>query len=263
MSTLYALPIGNTSSPALYNEGLWDRRDPIFSWGKCTHLRFGYYGDFVFDRQVENIVSGNPEGDIERMTIHTNAGTITLDVCNYLDLYILAGASKIGYDTDGAFGEYTHFNFSTTTCWSLGGVLDLWECGCFGIGIEGQYFQVRPKLNNACNLATGQLTYFNNLNKMMWREWQGGIGANYSFYNRGDLCITSYLGAKAATGKLWQHSFQFDEGGLIQTLNSLETRKLWGFALGITAISSGTLGVTVEGRWADENALYTNMQLSY
>ena len=263
MSGLSALPIGNTIAPSLYDRGLWDRRDPYFSWGHCTHLRFGYYGDFVFNREVEQISSGDPSGNIHQMTLSTNAGSITLDVCDYLDLYALYGSTKITYNTEGVFGDYVYFNFSTTPCWSIGAVLDLWHYECFGLGIEAQYLQARPKLDSFTNLATGEMIYFNHLNDMKWREWQGGLAANYTISDVAGVSLTPYIGVKAASGKLRQHGFEFSEDGMIHTLNLLESSKLWGFALGLTAVSCGTLGTTIEGRWADEKAIYANMQLSY
>ncbi len=261
--TLHALPIGNPLTPALYDKGLWDSRAPYFSWGHCTHIRFGYYGDFVFNREVEQINQGDPEGSIQQMTLMTNGGTLTLDIYDYCDLYLLIGATKIGYHTPGAFGDYSYFNFSTTACWSIGGVLDLWECGCFGLGIEGQYFQTKPKLDSLINLRTGQMIYFNDFNRMKWREWQGGIAATYRYYDSARLSLSPYIGVKAAAGTLKQHSFQFTEDGLMHNLNRLETSKLWGFALGLTVVSSAILGGTIEGRWADERAVYCSMQLSY
>lgn len=262
-SPLWALPIGNTLSPALYDHGLWDKRDPIFSWGACTHLRFGYYGDFVFNRDVEEMSHSDPGKEIQRLKLATNAFDLTLDVCDSLDVFILVGATKLSYQTESAFGEYGLFDFSTATSWSFGGALELWQCGFFGMGIEGQYFQVRPLLDSYTNVQNGQMIYFNNLNCMKWREWQGGITFNFTFEDDAGLLFSPYMGIKASCGKLRQHGFQFLDDGLLFTLDLLQTRKLWGYGLGLTVVSRGIMGVTVEGRWADEKALYGNVQLSY
>ena len=263
MPTLCALPVGNCLSPDIFDHGLWDARDPYFSWGKCTHIRYGYYGDFVFNRDMEEITHGNPGPDIERLTLMTNGGSLTLDIQDFLDLFLVIGATKITYNMEGMFGDFAYFDFSTAFSWSLGAVLDLWHCGCFGLGMEAQYFQTKPLLDSYTNFATGQMIYFNHLNKMKWREWQGAITATYQLIAVGDLLFAPYMGISASSGKLRQYGFEFDDNGLTQTLNLLETKKLWGYALGLTVVSKGILGCTIEGRWADEKALYGAVQLSY
>ena len=250
-------------SPALYDSGFYDYKTPYFSWNHCTNWRLGYYGDFVFNREMEEVISGAPSANIHQLTLVTNAGTLTVDICDYLDLYLLVGTTKLAYNTEGMFGEFAYLNFSTTPCWSFGGAIDLWQCGCFAIGFEGQYLQTKPLLDSYTNLGSGSLIYFNDLNRMKWREWQGGMTLSYLFYDVSNLSLSPYIGVKAASGKLRQHGFQFSDDGLILVLNLLETRKLWGFALGTTLVSKGIMGVTVEGRWADEKAIYGNMQLSY
>lgn len=262
-STLWALPVGNCLTPAIYSNGLWDQREPYFSWGACTHLRFGYYGDFVFERKMEQMISGNPGSDIAHFGLATNAGTLTLDICDYLDGYLLCGATSISYQAENEFQEYCSFDFSTSTCWSIGGALDLWQYRSFGVGIEGQYFETRPLFNRYTNYATGEILYFNDRNQMKWREWQGGLTATFRMTDQPNFVFAPYMGVKAASGKLRQHGFEIDDGGLIQNLNLLESKEVWGFAIGVTVVSYGIMGVTAEGRFGDEKAFYTNFQMSY
>ncbi len=55
---MYALPIGNPSEASLCTQGVFfggsncNTCDPCFCWFDAWSLRLGYYGDFVFNRNL-------------------------------------------------------------------------------------------------------------------------------------------------------------------------------------------------------------------
>ena len=86
LPTLYASPIGNTSFPQILQEGLLIPSD---SW---VDLRSGYEGDFVYDGRMEQYREGSGRVDDYEQT--TNAGTVTINVLDRLDMYGLLGSSR-------------------------------------------------------------------------------------------------------------------------------------------------------------------------
>lgn len=254
----FALPVGNPSDPALYSRGLWDGMGCADScwgyWKECFHFRLGYYGDFVFNRHVEEYIDGEAAGDVVDFRIITNGGTVTLD-CGWLDIYGLIGATEFNF-----FGKHELFAssfgwFSTSFCWSVGARATLWQCGNFDLGIAGQYFRTRIPFETSVLTSTGGVFHFNE-DTMRWYEWQGSLAVSYTFCDVSDNCFVPYAGIKAAGADL--ESFDLAGG-----FPDLKSKKLWGYAIGMTAILCNTMGIAVEGRWADEKALFVNGQISF
>ena len=152
--TVYTLPIGNPSEASLYPNGLWwgsaccKPYDPCFSWCEALSLRLGFYGDYVFNRHMQIYSGGHSQSDIDRTEIYTNAGLLVLNICNWIDIFSTLGASDFKLFTDGgAFSNNStviQLDWDTTWSWSVGGRATIWECDCFSVGVEGQYFRSTP-----------------------------------------------------------------------------------------------------------------------
>src|SRR5262245_1833417 len=102
MGIAYALPLGNPSEASLFKRGVLlgasqcNKRDPCCFWFDAWNVRLGYYGDFVFNRNLKIDGEGLDQGeDIEITQIFTNAGYLVLNLCDKLDIFGTLGASRI------------------------------------------------------------------------------------------------------------------------------------------------------------------------
>lgn len=271
-ASLMALPMGNPAEGALYLRGAcsgWTCSEPClveFCYRDILRLKGGFYGDYVYNRHMEVYRFKDNESDIDQFTLFTNAGYLAVNLLDWIDVYGLAGTTKIDLTTTGsAFSTneaLISLDYQTYLSWGLGTSIVLFQKGCFYVGFEGQYFRTVPRLNSILRYQSGNQLYFGPPNKMAYDEWQVGLGAAYSFENPW-FSMTPYIGIKRARGEMVLDDFSFSFEGVAYTLKNLKSKKLWGYAVGTSAILWQMIGVTVEGRFADEKALYVNAQLRY
>lgn len=276
----YALPVGNPSEASLFLNGAWwdsyccDPCDPCFSWCDAWNFRIGYYGDFVFDRHMAVDLNDDDDEDtganIDRTTITTNAAYIAFNICDRIDIFTSLGASQLGMKTDALTftGISPSFEselfFRTDFSWSVGARATLWNCDCFFVGIEGQYFQTHTELDNFLRYDTGTITYFNDENDVNHREWQVGLGAAYRFATScPTIAFVPYVAVKWSGARTDFNGLSASIDGDIFSFPNLENDNVWGFAAGITLTLCDMVGVTAEGRWGDEKALYINGQFRF
>jgi major outer membrane protein len=282
---VYALPVGNPSEASLFFYGVWwDYRtpcnpcDPCFSWCDAWNLRIGYMGDFVFNRNLQIHTDDQEGSDIDRTSIFTNAGYVAFNICNRVDIFGTLGASKLHIKTDARSWGFTGLGsleselfFSTEFSWSVGGRATLWQCDCFTVGIEGQYFQTEPNFDNFLEYRAGTLTYFEDAS-VRYSDWQVGLGISYRLATScPTFAMVPYAAVTWSGARLNFKNFSFVEnfGGNVvfppSTLRfpALDNGKLWGYALGISLTLCDAVGVTVEGRFAAEKALYVNGQFRF
>ncbi|MFZ0565942.1 MAG: hypothetical protein WAM28_07145 [Chlamydiales bacterium] len=281
---IYALPVGNPTEASLFLNGAWcestacDPCDPCFSWCDAWSFRIGFYGDYVFNRhlEVKHHNEDNDAGDdIQTTTLFTNAGYLVLNFCDRLDIFATLGSTHLHIRTDDLSWDpisllipqsQSELDFVSNFSWSIGARATLLQCGCFGVGIEGQYFGFNPKLNYFLDYDDGNFTYLDEAKRTHYREWQVGLGAAYRFATScPTIALIPYMAVKWAGCHLDMNDFVFvDElDDTVYTLNDLRSKKLWGYALGLTFTLCDMAGVTVEGRWGDEKALYVNGQFRF
>lgn len=274
ISPLFALPIGNPMDANLYLNGIFrndceayccDPCDPCFNWCDAWSVRLGFYGDYVFNRHME--LKGGGKKDIDDFEIYTNAAYLALNICDRVDIFTTLGATNFNLTANPkVFGVISSLRLKleteTSFSWSIGGRATIWSCDCFYFGIEGQYFATQPDVE-VVEVAGFIPSYPDDDITLKYREWQVGLGAAY-FFRVGCSGVSAipYLGLKWAGS-----SADFNNGvpspitGL--TLYDLENKKRWGWGLGMTLLFCDALGVTVEGRWADEKAVHVNGQLRF
>jgi len=282
LSVAYALPMGNPTAASIYTNGIWcegsdynDPCDPCFSWCGAWSIRLGYYGDFVYNRNLE--VDGSFQGGANQSafctTLTTNAALITLNICDRLDIFTTLGASTLTVreavlrDIGGIFSfEGLHDDvYATDFSWSIGGRLTLWECGCFGLGFEGQYFNAKTQLT-AFEYTPFPVVNFD-LPATHYQEWQLGLGASYAFTIRcPSIALIPYLGITYAQAKL---------GGAgavpvpltvledFQVVPNWKSAKPWSLVVGTTFTLCDVVGISVEGRFAGESALHVNGEFRF
>lgn len=282
-SSLFALPIGNPTEIAQYRQGVWLNHNDDCCFDDCNRcnwldwchnlcLRFGYYGDFVFNRHLKIQGDGLNQGKVIRRTeINTNAGYLALSFCNRIDLFATLGATNFTLRTnetswvfngssDGAL--FTDTNFS----WSIGARGILFDWNCFSLGVEGQYFQASPNFSHYISSFVGDYVYFNNNNHVKYREWQFGGVLAYTLHTQcPDLAVIPYVGGKWSHAQFTTHNFQFigQPSGELFTIFDLKSQRGGGFAVGSSFIFCNRIGLTVEGRFGDERGLFVNGQICF
>ncbi len=270
---VYALPLGNPTGASLYQRGVWTSGNECD--GRCFSVQIGFYGDYVFNRNLEIDGTGTIQGtviggSIEETEIVTNAGYLALTICERIDVFGTLGASKLILTSNEAswrsVGNANARAFTESDLsWSVGARGTLFQWNCFGMGIEGQYFRVEPDLTSFWSCGTGgEYIYFNENNKTIYQEWQVGLGLSYTFtIDCPKVTWTPYGGVKWAWAKFDTDDFSFQMLGDPFVIFDMKANKLWGYAVGISFTLCDMIGASVEGRFGDESALYINGQVSF
>ncbi len=266
---LLALPVSNPANPALYNNGLICS-DPcnLFSWREAIGVRFGFYGDYVYERHMEVEEGQRRFGDVNHVGLFTNAGTVVFNTCRNLEAYGIIGVTNAEIFMDG--GLYSNdttmiqLEISPTLSWGVGARGILWDYRHFRLGAEAQFQFMKPNFENMIRYASGDVTYLSRARRTMYREWQAGLGAAYEA-RVGGVAFIPYMAAKVAGGKFSFRDFQFtfQDTDIVYTLRTLVPKKIWGYAVGMTCLLCERIGITAEGRFADENALYVDGQFRF
>ena len=265
---LSALPIGSPSEASLTPAGmvfpgLGDNRcDPCLDWCNGISFRFGFYGDYVFNRHLE-IDQNNFDDKIDQASLFTNAGYVALNVWDGLDFFATFGTSTFTVEGNTqAFGKLGNgrlrIEMSPEFSWSFGVRATIWEWGCTSAGVEGQYFCTKPHVRQVTENCETSI-YPNSWVRCLYEEWQVGVGISHKINQ-----FVPYLGVKCSHARIDFGDAELDFGiWKPAVLYDLESGKDWGFAVGLTYLSCGWGTVTVEGRFADEKAVYVNGQLRF
>lgn len=258
-----ALPFGNPSEPSLFCQDLFfclfKCEDPCDScWLNAVSLRGGFYGDYVFNRHLR--VKGETQilqSAINTSKLTTNAGYLALNAFNRFDVFSTIGASQLFLRTQGADEIWFETNFS----WSIGARAILCEWRCFTLGVEGQYFHTNPRPFLELNNSNGAFDNLDGINNLHYHEWQAGIGVSYRIATTcPSVALIPYVGGKWSYAKL---NFQQTVLPLLGFIDDIRSNKKWGYAIGVTFTLCDVAGVTVEGRWVDEKAVYVNGQFRF
>lgn len=272
-----ALPIGNPGEASLVPWGVVFPRasercrcNPCFYWFDIWSVRAGYYGDFVNNRRLKLSGNGFDHGKhIEKTEIVTNAAYLALNLADRVDFFGTVGATNINITTNEVSWEVlansvSQLHWKSTFSWSAGARGTIFGCKGFLLGVEGQYFQTRPKFTRFVNL-TGepQYQYFNNntARHMWYRECQVGTGISYVLTSfRPNISLVPYAGIKWAWSRFITHNFSFTQvsDDTTVTIFNLKSARTFGYAVGISGTFCDMVCLTAEGRWGDEKAFYIN-----
>ncbi len=283
---LQALPIGNPLDATWFKTGIfWEEEDCNEEEGEeeevatCLSLcdawsiRIGYYGDFVFNRRLRTDQS-YVEASLRKVSLYTQAGFLAFNMWDKLEAFATLGSTNLVVQTPVSafpqFGTVTNhqlnLEYGGHFSWSLGLRGTLWECGRFGLGAEGQYFEYTSDLKHA-DLAENSPFYFFDT-KMCYQEYQLGLGATYVIPICGcDTFVVPYAGIKwsGARVNFGDLLLNLETGStLIPTivqLTNLKSQRHFGWAVGLTLVGSNRWSITAETRFFDESALYINSQM--
>ena len=267
----FGLPVGNPSNASLLCDGLiWegycgDPCDPCLTMCDAWSIRVGFYGDYVFNRHMEVHKDNNDhDHDIEHTEIYTNAGMIAFNIWNRFDIFATLGASKLYIETNiSAFsanapqiGNRINLETQTECSWSVGARATIWECGCTSFGAEAQYFYTKPDIKKLLLQAgLGGGNYPDGILDLKYREWQIGLGISYRIHP-----LVPYIAIKCAKAQMDLDKALVTGFG---TLWNLESKKVWGYAVGVSLIDCERASLTLEGQWADEKAVHVNGQIRF
>jgi major outer membrane protein len=278
IGAVQALPVANPIDASLYKNGIWccedecsscDPCDPCFSWCDAFSMRVGFWGDYVFNRYMERKNPGaNNQGSVEDFAIYKNMGVITFNWCDWIDVYGLVGAASLQIQTpqvgvDSLNHELVTYNFTDTVSYGGGARMTLWECGGFGLGIEGQYFGFQPDVDNFVAFANRTVNYPVNNRGANYNEWQVGLGAAYQVHAHA-VDFVPYAAIKFAGSNFKaDNTVLTNDDGDTVVLPEYENAKTVGYAIGATVTFCEKGGLTVEGRFADEMAVHVNGQIRF
>jgi major outer membrane protein len=274
--TACALPIGNPWEASIHCDGIFWKSDRCqkkeeksLSLCDAWVIRLGYYGDFVFDRHLQ-IDTRESHAQIHEANLRTNAWYFALNFWDKLDFFGTLGTSHLSIQSSlSSFGvfdatvDYLTLDTDTYLSWSLGIRGTLWQWRCLGLGAEFQYFETRPHLNSA-SIAGVDVFYFNNNDRLKYREWQVGLGISYRVNIAS--CFTAlipYAGVKWGRCKLDMDNIILPIiiGQGLPTLFNQENDRDWGFAVGLTLLGCSKASITAEARFIAEKAFYINGQI--
>lgn len=279
----FALPVGNPSEASFLCDGLiWeghcgcDPCDPCLTWCDAFSVRFGFYGDYVFNRHLKNRSStASNRHQLDHSHINTNAGYVALNFWDRFDFFATLGNSNLwlegnissfGPNIFGVGGPRITIETSTDFSWSVGGRATLWECGCTALGLEGQYFRADPRVKSVIfeELATVNPSSTAPHLHAQYSEWQVGVGLSHRIN-----IFVPYVAVKWSGAHLnWRNAnnpFILVPGTtpVSITLNNLRNTNYWGYALGISVVDCEKGALTAEARFGDEKALYVNGQIRF
>jgi major outer membrane protein len=292
---VYALPVGNPAEASLLCDGLiWeghcgcDPCDPALTWCDAFSVRAGFYGDYVFNRHMRlRLTNGSTilRNQLERTSLYTNAGYVALNFWDRLDLFTTLGNTQIHLEgnvsTFGPFGEFisgiflpgfgvtpgerVELDTNNEFSWSLGARGTLWECGCTTLGIEGQYFRAESRVkritlaDDASFYPTATIPHL----RTRYTEWQVGVGLAHRIHIFVPYVAVKWSGARLQYRNNPEIAILTDFATPGITLNELRNKKKWGYAVGVSLVDCEKASLTVEGRFADEKALYVNSQIRF
>jgi major outer membrane protein len=275
---LQALSVGNPGEASLFTNGIYFESndcnnccDPCFSWCDAWSLRIGFQGNYVYNRHLEVDSDDITGREIERTSLFTNAGYLALNICDRVDFFATLGSTTIELDLDSRIITpatptivLSTLRFEPQFSWSVGGRATLWECNCFMIGLEGEYFRTSPRFDYYKGNSSILVSLDDNFSST-YREWQVGLGASYIIATScPKVAFVPYLaitwsGAKFTASDLLVSA----DPTLVDRFPGLENSKLWGYAVGTSLTLCDVAGVAVEGRFGSEKALYVNGQFRF
>jgi hypothetical protein len=266
-SAVYALPVYNPDQPELLKHGVFTCSD------SCWGIELGFRGDYVFDRKLKH--SGRHENledfhkDVCDYSISTNAGQLTLNLWDRLDVYVWVGAAQTEFEEQvrllGTFAPTDWENIQGRTkegtAWGVGARAVLWQCGRTALGIDGQYAYSHAKLQclTLNDVPIQQISPFGigpgedpSKYNITNREWQVSLGVSHR------ICwFVPYVAVKYSSfrAKFRGTVFTTTTFGTLDFDSCFKNRDVVGFVAGISLVDSERMHVTAEGRFFDEKAL--------
>lgn len=273
LRSAYALPVGNPAAASLLPTGVFfdgcDFEDPCCNWDHSFNFRFGFYGDYVFNRHL--CTKDNRE--IQHTHLFTNAGYLALNFLDRIDIFTSLGVTNLGLETDATvftatFPSRVLVDYNSRFSWSFGIRSTLYEWCNTTLGIEAQYFSFNPYINSivVSDIFTANPSDF----LTSYREWQVGLGLSQQVgvfipYTAVKLSHVNLSHNDEVVNFLIRSMPPHISDPHIYTLifENLKNNKRWGWVVGVTLLTCDSIDLTVEGRFGDEKAVYVDGQIRF
>lgn len=250
-SAAYASPVLNPAAPALNTDGVF-----YCCPNDCWALRVGFRGDYVFNRKFENNTRG-----INRYSLYSNEGALTLNFWDRVDLYGFVGATSQNFNSiyrdAGAVDHELDADFTTQTIWGVGLKVVIWEwdwtchCGRSFLSADVNYESVSsatPKrfLDDMTPTLAGS-----SLPSVNYKETQVSLAWGHRVKN-----LVPYIAAKwsNARANLANTTIALADESTIRT-RGLKSAQHWGWALGVSLVDVARMTISAEARFIDETAM--------
>jgi len=241
LADLAAILVGNPSQPAMQNTGVIRARPSGWSF------RLAYLGDYVYRQRFND--EFRMAGCVETpsyIQLWTQAGMLTLNFRERVDLYGILGGSRLQIDKD----VFTSQQLS----WGMGGKLIIIHEGLLRVGVDIKYFQTDQKpLYFLCDhMAYNLVSNFH----FDYHEIQAAMGISYRTKYLSPYVNATYLIAKLepqpliARVRVPQIDFDVD----VVSKSVIGTRR-WGIALGATLVASRKASLAIEWRAFNQNSV--------
>lgn len=277
-SALYALPVLNPAAPALLTDG-------AFMCGEegCWGIKFGYRGDFVFDRHLKTRSLVSPVAPFgsnnvrQRYELYANEGVLTLNLWNLVDVYGFVGAANTraegfvpGVIPVNPVIAVTTADVVQRTCsntiWGVGIKAVLWDycwgnCGTTYLGVDGQYESFRPRTPRGVIENAQPLVFLAGSNgRIRYQEAQGSIGIAHRICNLVPYVAVKYSRARVRNYGPISVLSPFDGVTALPVLDTtiasrVSSNQRVGYVVGTSLVDANRMSVTAEARFIDEKAL--------
>lgn len=239
--------VGNPGQPLLQPCG-------VLVPDACVSFRAGYLDDMVYKQRFKDEfpIEGE-EPSNTHLKLSTYAGLFTLNL-SYIDLYGILGSSRLQVDEE----IFTKRAFS----WGTGAKCILFYYGNFYLGADGSYFQTKqkPRYLDIGNEAYLIMSSY----RLDYSEIQGAIGITYKMFGFAPYVNLTYLQAKMKPNPLTLLARMPQAADLVDVPTvSVETKKPWGMALGLTWVDNSRASLTFEWRAFNQNAIDLNGEIRF
>jgi hypothetical protein len=239
---VFGAPVGCPAAPGLIKEGFF------ISPNAPVNVRAGYEGDFVADARLQQ--SGPGQGRVDNFNQQTNAGTITLNGVNRVDLFGLCGSSRACTDWRFTVDDVTHraevvtlYNF----LWGAGTRAIVYKTCAASLGVGGRYEECQ--YDNLWLTIDG--TEHSGANTFLhWRVWQVDFDFGYQI----DI-FTPYIGIKYSNIRVKIGDFDEPVSNDGSGSDQFKNRTPVGVFIGCSLSSGKYFMLNVEGRLIDEEGV--------
>jgi hypothetical protein len=247
---LFSMEIGNPEQPYLQKIGL------LLDTPKTWSVRLAYLDDYVYRMRFKDLFLSLDPSNTNPVFIKlmTNAGILTLNLRDRIDVYTILGTSQLQVDRE----IYTKREFS----WGVGGKILLAKIAKIRIGCDVKFFTslFEPTYFVSDGFAFNVLDDY----RLNYWEIQGALGASYRTKWISPFVHLTYLISQLDPQPAIALVRMPNEPVAVDA----ETRpftgqRRWGMAIGATLLGSPKASITVESRFINQNAIDINGEFRF
>lgn len=258
-SAIFAMPVLNPAAPELATEGVF-----YCCPDDCWALRIGFRGDYVFDRKFKDA-----SHTVDRYSLYSNEGTLTLNLWESIDIYGFVGATSQDFTskyTDAVAIRELVGDYETKTVWGVGlkAILLEWDWTRY----SGRSFITAAVDYETVQSANPTTITFNGipmdvvgsgLTSNRYRETQVSLAWGHQVKK-----LVPYIAAKWSSARVSTTVVTFsDPFGHDLTYEGMKSCNHWGWALGVTLVDVARMTISAEARFVDESAMTVTGSLRF